>query len=144
MDRGEDVRQWDEMARHLVQAHGGNPDALISYAPTLEQIRFAHADTHLALADDDIPPPDGHAHAGPAEPGHPYARDLSCRPFPPAPSAPVDGTRTPYFGWEMCLPQTMRETGVPSAWQAADPWAPATEGTSQGTGADGPETEAGT
>ena len=45
-----DTETWRDMSEHLVQAHGGDADALISYAPTLEQLRVAHADTHVALA----------------------------------------------------------------------------------------------
>ena len=50
MTPGTDARHWQETAQHLVQAHGALPGALISYAPTLEQLGFAHADTHEALA----------------------------------------------------------------------------------------------
>jgi hypothetical protein len=38
-----DARQWHEMARHLVRAHGGDPGALLSNGPALEQLRWAGA-----------------------------------------------------------------------------------------------------
>ena len=77
-----DVRQWHELARHLVQGHGGEPNGLISNGLTLDQLRFAHADTHQALALIGAGPPDGHAHPGPAHSGDPVARLASYLPVP--------------------------------------------------------------
>jgi hypothetical protein len=118
MTSSDDARQWQETAQHLVQAHGALPGALTSYAPTLEQLCFAHADTHEALAGDGAAAPDGHSHTGPLDPGYPYARDSSFRPFPPGPTASCRSSGA-YWGWETCLPQTMWETGVPPAYQEA-------------------------
>ena len=64
-----DAEQWHEMARHLVQAHGAEPGGLMVYAPTLEQLRFAHADTHVALASINELPPDRHTHPLPMDAG---------------------------------------------------------------------------
>jgi hypothetical protein len=119
MTQDNDARHWHKIAQHLVQAHRAQPGALTSYAPTLEQLRFAHADTHEALASHGEAAPDGHTHARPLDPGHPYARDSSFRPFPPGPTASCRTTGTPYFGWEAALPQTCWETGVPPAYQEA-------------------------
>jgi hypothetical protein len=119
MTSGNDARHWRETARHLVKAHGALPGALTSYAPTLEQFHFAHADTHEALADNGVAAPDGHAHTGPLDRGYPYPRDSSFRPFPPGPTASCRSSGA-YFGWEACLPQTMWETGVPPAYQKAE------------------------
>lgn len=54
--------QWDEIASHLVQAHGAAPDRLTSYVLGLAQLRWAHYDTHAALKIVGMGPPDGHAH----------------------------------------------------------------------------------
>ena len=99
-----DAEQWQEMAEHLVQAHGGNADGLIGSGYTLEQLHFAHADTHLALASINARPPDGHTHPLPMDPGRRTARESSYRPFPASPSipysAPVTGqTGLPHLGW---------------------------------------------
>ena len=118
MTYGNDARCWRETAQHLVQAHRALPGALTSYAPTLEQLHFAHADTHDALASDGAAAPDGHTHTGPLDPGYPYARDSSFRPFPPGPTASCRSSGE-YLGWETCLPQTWWETGVPPAYQQA-------------------------
>ena len=76
-----DVRQWHALTRHLVQGHGGEPNRLISHELTLDQIRFAHADTHLALTFIDADPPDRHAHSGPLDAGEPTPRLASYFPF---------------------------------------------------------------
>ena len=137
MTSGDDARHWHETAQHLVQAHGALPGALTSYAPTLEQLRFAHADTHEALTGNGAAAPDGHAHTGPVDPGYPYARDSSFRPFPPGPNASCRIARLAYFGWETGLPQTMWETGV------APPYREAFEASPSQADPDGPEPEAG-
>jgi hypothetical protein len=85
-----DARQWHEMAQHLAQAHGADSDGLTGYAPTLEQLRFAHADTHLALASIGAQPPDHHAHPLPLDAGWAEARESSYRPFLPSASARDD------------------------------------------------------
>jgi hypothetical protein len=94
-----DARQWDEMAGHLVQAHGADPNCLIGYAPALEMRGFAHADTHIALAARDLQPPDGDIHSLPLDVPRPAARQApSYRPFPPSPGAADD----PFAdGWPM-------------------------------------------
>jgi hypothetical protein len=99
------ARQWQEMAAHLVQAHGGDASALISYGPTLEQLHFAHADTHVTLASIGAAPPDNHTHGLPVNAGRPDARPSSCRPFQPSPQAQDD----PFgfgFSYTTGLPQT--------------------------------------
>ena len=136
MTQDNDARHWHEIAQHLVRAHGAGPGALTSYAPTLEQLRFAHADTHQALASTGEAAPDGHNHAGPLDPGHPYARDSSFRPFPPGPTASCR-TSIPYFSWETGLPSTCSETGVPPAYQDA------VQASLREADSDGPEPEAG-
>lgn len=95
-----DVRHWDELARHLVQAHGGEADALTSYRLTLDQVRFAHADTHLALAFIGAGPPDGHTHPRPMDAGEPTPRLASYFPLWSSPAAnrndlDPDGIRFP-------------------------------------------------
>jgi len=136
MTPGTGARAWHQTAQHLVQAHDALPGALISYAPTLEQLQFAHADTHQALASNGAAAPDGHTHTGPLDPGYPYARDSSFRPFPPGPTASCRTGGVPYFGWETCLPQTMWQAGVPPAYQEA------VEASRSATYRDGPEPEA--
>ena len=136
MTSGDDARQWQETAQHLVQAHGAEPGALTSYAPTLEQLHFAHADTHEALAGDGTAAQDGHTHTQPLDPGYPYARDSSFRPFPPGPTASCRSSG-PYFSWETGLPQTMWEPGVLPAYQEA------VEASRGEADPDGPEPEAG-
>lgn len=88
--------EWREMAEHLVQAHGADPDCLIGYAPTQEQLCFAHADTHIALAGEGAHPPDGHVHSLPIDTGWPFPQESSYRPFPPSRGAVDDP-----FGWPM-------------------------------------------
>ena len=100
-------RQWHEEAQHLVQAHGAAEDGLIAYGPTLEQLRFAHADTHVALASIGALPPDRHTHPLPMDAGWPDDRLSSYRPFLRSASARKD----PFvFSWPMShqtgLPQT--------------------------------------
>lgn len=77
-----DAQRWDEMARHLVQAHGGNAVALIRSGPTLDGLYFAHADTHVALALIYALPPDGHAHPPTADAGWFFA-GLESEPYRP-------------------------------------------------------------
>lgn len=91
-----DAGQWHEMARHLVRGHGADPDGLAGWAPTLEQLRFGHADTHVALASQNTQPPDGHSHTWPVDAGWPGPRKSSYRPFPPSPDARED-----HFGWPL-------------------------------------------
>jgi hypothetical protein len=110
-DRGgtSDTQQWREMAGHLTQAHGGDPSALISYAPTPEQLYFAHADTHVALASIDAAPPDRHTHLLPMNAGWHDARTSSCRPFQPSPQAQDDQ----FASFAFPLPYM---TGLPHTW----------------------------
>ena len=136
MTSGNDARHWQETAQHLVQAHGALPGALTSYAPTPEQLRFAQSDAHEALAGNGAAAPDGHTHTEPLDPGYPYARDSSFRPFPPGPTASCRSSGT-YWGWETCLPQTMWETGIPPPYQEAF------EAFLSEADPDGPEPEAG-
>jgi hypothetical protein len=103
-----DARQWHENVSHLVHAHGGDQDRLIAFAPTLEQLSFAHSDTHAALALIGTRPPDGHAHTAPLDPGHPEPRPASYRPFPPAPEA---GHRR--YSRDPSLFPSPRQTGLP-------------------------------
>jgi hypothetical protein len=137
MTLGNDAWRWHETAQHLVQAHGALPGALTSYAPTLEQLHFAHADTHEALSSTSAAAPDGHTHTEPLNPGHPYARSSSFRPFPPGPTASCRIAGVPYFGWETCLPQTMWQTGVPPTYREAF------EAALSEADPDGPEPQAG-
>jgi hypothetical protein len=53
--------EWNQAVEHLVQAHGGARNLIISRTPTLEQVHFAHLDTHVALETASLDPPDGHA-----------------------------------------------------------------------------------
>lgn len=102
------ARQWDEVAQHLVQAHGAAPDGLIGYTPTLEQLNFAHLDTHAALDLINARPPDGHTHAAPLDPGWCDPRPSSFRPFPPSASAGrVRTSKDPFTFPESC------QTGLP-------------------------------
>lgn len=103
-----DARDWRDTVSHLVQAHGADPAALIGYTPTLEQVTFAHFDTHVALEIADMRPPDGHAHPEPLPPGWSEARPESYRPFPPSPAAGED----PFFTSPHTFP-TPRHTGLP-------------------------------
>ena len=84
MNDRRDAEQWQEMASHLVQAHGAQPGGLLVYAPTLEQLHFAHADTHVALASIKTLPPDLHTHPLPMDAGWYDPRESSYRPFPPS------------------------------------------------------------
>ena len=99
------AEQWQQMARHLVRTHGADPDSLAGYAPTLEQLRFAHADTHVALASVNAQPPDGHAHPWPADAGWYEPRKSSYRPFPPSPGAHEDPFDFP-LPYQTGLPHT--------------------------------------
>jgi hypothetical protein len=95
MNSPNDVRHWHETAGHLAHGHSGDPDRLISYAPTLEQLHFAHADTHLVLAVMGRRPPDGHVHPAAIETGWPTAYESSHRPFLPSASAVADPATWP-------------------------------------------------
>ena len=81
------------MARHLIQGHGGEPGGLTSHGLTLDQVRFAHADTHLALAFISTGPPDGHAHPGPLDAGEPTSRLASYFPLWSSPSSAAEDAR---------------------------------------------------
>jgi hypothetical protein len=106
MNAAGEAKQWNEVAAHLIQAHGARPGGLIGYAPTLEQLHFAHADTHLALASIGALPPDGHAHPLPINAGWHAVREGSYRPFQPSPQAREDAFDFP-------LPY---QTGLPHTW----------------------------
>jgi hypothetical protein len=86
----DDVRQWHDLAQHLVRGHGGEPNGLTSNELTLNQLRFVHADTHLALSFINASPPDGHAHPGPLDAGEPTGRLASYFPFWGSPSRDAD------------------------------------------------------
>jgi hypothetical protein len=103
MNNRSDAEQWHEMARHLVQAHGAEPGGPMVYAPTLEQLRFAHADTHIALASIKALPPDRHTHPLPMAAGWFDRRESSYRPFSPSASARAD---------PFCFP-CPHQTGLP-------------------------------
>ena len=105
MNALDDGRQWRDMADHLAEAHGAHADSLIGYAPTLEQLCFVHADTHVALASANVQPPDRHTHPLPINAGWVVARESSYRPFPPSASAQGD----PFF-IDFPLPH---QTGLP-------------------------------
>src|SRR5271165_5276992 len=85
-----DAQDWRDVAQHLVEAHGADSGGLTGYAPTLEQLRFAHADTHIALASIGALPPDRHTHPVPVDAGWCDPRPESYRPFPPSPAARRD------------------------------------------------------
>jgi hypothetical protein len=106
MNDRSDAEQWHEMASHLVQAHGAEPGGLIVYAPTLEQLRFAHADTHVALASIKALPPDRHSHPLPMDAGWYDPRESSYRPFPPSASARDE---------PFCFPRP-HQTGLPHTY----------------------------
>jgi hypothetical protein len=117
-----DVREWHELAGHLVQAHGGEPNGLIGNGLTLNQVRFAHADTHLALDLIGAGPPDGHAHQWPMGDVDPASRLSSYAPFWPAPGHGEDD-----YSFRFPSPS---QTGLPhtgthqrSLAQLADCWA---------------------
>jgi hypothetical protein len=101
----DDARQWHEMTQHLVEAHGADSGAMIAYAPTLEQLKFAHADTHVALANIGALPPDRHTHPLPLDAGWYEERESSYRPFLPSASARDDP-----FAWGFPMPY---QTGLP-------------------------------
>jgi hypothetical protein len=107
MSEPDDAQQWHEMAQHLVQGHGADENGLITYAPTLDQLRFAHADTHVALASINALSPDPHTHPLPMDAGWPDFRQSSYRPFLPSASARKDPLQG---GWPLScqtgLPQT--------------------------------------
>lgn len=104
----DDARTWRDTVSHLVQAHGAEAAALTGYTPTLEQITFAHFDTHAALAIAGLRPPDGHDHPEQLPPGWSEARPESYRPFPPSPTAGEDS----FFTWPQTFPAP-RHTGLP-------------------------------
>ena len=106
MNARSDAEQWHEMASHLVQAHGAQPGGLLVYAPTLEQLRFAHADTHVALASIKTLPPDLHTHPLPVDAGWFERRESSYRPFRPSASARDD---------PFCFPSP-HQTGLPHTY----------------------------
>ncbi len=88
---------WDHIATHLTAAHGTNPRAIESYAPTLSQLECEHWTAHLT---DDATglifqhSHHPHAHPDPLPEGQRHRAPGSYAPFPPS-----------------------------SAWRAADPWA---------------------
>jgi hypothetical protein len=94
---GDDAARWDHIACHLTGAHGTNPRAIESYAPTLGQLEREHWTAHLTgdatgLMFQHSHQP--HSHAEPLPEGQQYRAPDSYAPFPPSPT-----------------------------WQAADPWA---------------------
>jgi hypothetical protein len=96
---------WHDIAWHLTAAHGTNPRAIESYAPTLGQLQADHWTAHLT---DDATglifqhSHHPHSHPDPLPEGQRHRMADSYAPFPPSPT-----------------------------WQAADPWAPAATGTRQ-------------
>lgn len=107
----DDARQWDEVARHLVRAHGARPRQLIAYALPLSQFRWVHFDTHAALEIAQVRPPDGHVHPALPDPGRPGQPYSAYRPFPSSPTgrkyrAPVLGAKFTVTSECTGLPQT--------------------------------------
>lgn len=86
----DDAEKWHDAVHHLVHAHGADSALIISRTPTLEQVAFAHLDTHVALDFVSLAPPDGHVHAEPLPPGWPEVRPGAYRPFAPSPEARED------------------------------------------------------
>ncbi len=80
MNDPDDAQDWRDMAQHLIEAHGADSGGLIDYAPTLEQLRFAHPDTHIALASIGAPPPDRRTYPLPVDAGWYDPRPESCCP----------------------------------------------------------------
>ena len=100
---------WHDLAAHLTAAHGTNPRAIESYAPTLGQLEADHWASHVSASGDGIvfqhcAP--AHVHQDPLPEGDRYRAADSYAPFPPAP-----------------------------CWQMADPW-PSRD---RSIGPDGPE-----
>ena len=56
------AREWDEAARHLVGAHGADPDRLLSLGLHLNHLNWVHFDTRAALEIAGLQPPNGHVH----------------------------------------------------------------------------------
>jgi hypothetical protein len=103
-----DAMEWHAMVGHLVQAHGAAPALIISCTPTLDQVAFAHFDTHVALELAGLRPPDGHSHPEPLRPGWSEGRPGSYSPFPPSPTA----QQNPFFTRPHAFPLPSN-TGLP-------------------------------
>jgi hypothetical protein len=95
--RDGEAAAWHDMVAHLTTAHGTNPGAIESYAPTLGQLKCEHWTAHLTgdatgliFRHSHHP----HSHPEPVSEGERFRTAGSYAPFPPSP-----------------------------AWQAADPWA---------------------
>jgi hypothetical protein len=94
---GDNAARWDHIACHLTAAHGTNPRAIESYAPTLGQLEREHWTAHLTSDATGVifqHSHQPHSHGDPLPEGQPYRSPDSYAPFPPSPT-----------------------------WQAADPWA---------------------
>ena len=80
------AREWDEAARHLVRAHGADPDRLLSLGLHLNHLKWVHFDTHAALEIAGLQPPGGHVHREFPDPNLDAPAE-SFDPFRRAPSA---------------------------------------------------------
>jgi hypothetical protein len=85
----DDAARWDHIACHLTAAHGTNPRAIESYAPTLGQLEREHWTAHLTgdatgLIFQHSHQP--HSHADPLPEGQQYRAPDSYAPFPPSPT----------------------------------------------------------
>lgn len=118
MSRGILAPEWDEAARHLVRAHGADPNCLLSLGVPVNQLRWAHFDTHAALEIAGLQPPDGHVHRELPDPDLDPQGDRSdprFKPFRSAPSSP-GAAPTPTASYYA----QYADTGLPQTGMA--PW----------------------
>lgn len=116
------AREWDEAARHLVRAHGAEPDRLLSLGLPLNQLFWVHFDTHTALEVAGLQPPVGHLHPELLDPGLDARPDEADR-FKPLRSAPSGPTPAAAYGPHFYADHNY--TGLPQAgmcppWDAED------------------------
>jgi hypothetical protein len=122
MNDSNQVREWDEAARHLVRAHGADPDRLLSLGLPLNQLKWVHFDTHAALEIAGSQPPVRHVHPELLDPDLDARPDEADRfkPFRSAPSSPTPAaTYWAHFYADYSytwLPQT----GMCPHWDAGD------------------------
>jgi hypothetical protein len=86
---GSEAATWNHIASHLTVAHGTDPRAIESYAPTLGQLECEHWTAYLT---DDATglifqhSHHPHSHPDPLPEGQPYRTADSFAPFPPSPT----------------------------------------------------------
>lgn len=120
MSHGILAPEWDEAARHLVRAHGADPNRLLSLGVPVNQLKWVHFDTHAALEIVGLQPPDGHVHRELPDPNLDPQGDRSdprFKPFRSAPSGPKAAPTSTASYYAEYTDTGLPQTGMSPWWE---------------------------